>query len=83
MHPRAAKHLPVKFSTACAAVVVPVAVLALVAVALATACWWRRKGAGSQPGSAKARDAEDGLRDKPSERYSSSLGPFPGAPWVG
>ncbi|KAK9836929.1 hypothetical protein WJX81_000389 [Elliptochloris bilobata] len=61
-----------------AAVVVPVAVLTLVAVALATACWWRRKGGGSQPGSAKARDLEAGAPDKPGERFSGGMGPFPG-----
>jgi len=61
-------------------VVVPVAVLALVAVALAAGCWWRRKGAGgSQPGSAKARDREAGLAAKPGEGYLSGPGSFPGA----
>lgn len=62
-----------------AAVVVPVAVLALVAVALATAYWWRRKGRESPPGSAKAGDVEASMSSKPGERYGSGMGPFPGA----
>lgn len=71
--------IPESLLPARAAVVVPVAVLALVAVALATAYWWRRKGRESPPGSAKAGDVEASMSDKPGERYGSGMGPFPGA----